>query len=252
MNPIQTITVLNRNLPAHLSELLKNSPLAVTNKPSFWQLQMIDCSLQLVAPDDLKFSPLLVDFVGGAVGHRRKFGGGKGQDIAKAVGLNKKDKLHIADFTAGLGRDAFVFANLHCKVSLFERNPVVQLLLADGLYRAQFHDETAEIAKLMQLQCGDSLVQQPNEQFDVVYLDPMFPMRKKSALVKKEMQMFHHIVGDDNDADGLFDLAWQAATYRVVVKRPKGAPPLANKQPTIEFSGKTGRFDVYVKHGFKE
>ena len=34
-----------------------------------------------------KEKPIVVDFVGGKAGHRRKFGGGKGQDIAKVVGL---------------------------------------------------------------------------------------------------------------------------------------------------------------------
>jgi 16S rRNA (guanine1516-N2)-methyltransferase len=263
------ISILNSNLvPDHLQSIVdvyklenKDSTLFdLVNQPRDWQLRDIDRAWRLVNDADSGFAPLVVDFVGGKAGHRRKFGGGKGQDIAKAVGLNKTATLHLADFTAGLGRDAFVFASLGCKVSLFERNPVVQFLLADGLHRASLDEETFEITQNMTLSCHDSLVYSPDnhsentneERFDVVYLDPMFPSRKKSALVKKEMRIFHDLVGQDLDADGLFANAWVQAKYRVVVKRPKDAPFLADKTPTLQFSGKTGRFDVYIKKGFEK
>ena len=77
-----------------------------------------------------------MDFVEGAVAHRRKFGGGRGQSIAKAVGLKSGAMPTVVDATAGLGRDAFVLASLGCKVTLIERSPVVAALLQDGLARA--------------------------------------------------------------------------------------------------------------------
>ena len=81
---------------------------------------------------------------------------------------------------------------------------------------------------------------------DVVYLDPMFPERKKSAKVKKQMQAFHAIVGTDADADGLLALALNVATYRVVVKRPAGANYLAEKKPSYSLEGKSTRYDIYT------
>src|SRR5690606_8938845 len=81
--------------------------------------------------------PVFVDFIGGAVGHRRRFGGGRGQPLAKAVGLKGGENPRVLDATAGLGRDAFVLACLGSVVTLVERSPVVAALLEDGLLRAE-------------------------------------------------------------------------------------------------------------------
>ena len=146
-----------------------------------------------------------VDFVGGANGHRRKFGGGLGQDIAKAIGISSY-KPSVLDATAGLGRDSFVLASLGCQVLAFERNPVVAALLADGLERAALDADTAAICARIQLQHGSShdLLAANLAQPDVIYLDPMFEhIDKQTALVKKDMQAFHSVVGQDIDADEL-------------------------------------------------
>ena len=84
------------------------------------------------------------------------------------------------------------------------------------------------------------------ERPDVVYLDPMFPHRKKSAAVKKEMRLFQQLLGPDEDADALLQPALALALKRVVVKRPAGAPYLADKKPQIEMQGKANRFDIYL------
>lgn len=191
-----------------------------------------------------------VDFVGGAVGHRRRFGGGRGQEIARAVGLKKGATPSVLDATAGLGRDAFVLASLGCMVTLIERSPVVAALLADGLERAAQDAEVAPIAARMQLLCGNAaqLMTQLDETArpDVVYLDPMYPHRRKSALVKKEMRLFREVVGEDPDADALLPAALACARQRVVVKRPDYAEPMAGRTPTMSISTKNHRFDVYV------
>lgn len=197
--------------------------------------------------------PISVDFAAGSVAHRRKFGGGKGQMIAKAVGLNKGSGLAVFDATAGLGKDAFVLASLGCRVTLTERNPVVAELLADGIARAENSDdgELIEIIQRMTLLREDSLsylskMAANADQVDVVYLDPMFPIRSKSASVKKDMAVFHSLVGQDHDADSLLSLALAAARYRVAVKRPSQAPFLDEREPTYQLTGKTSRYDIYV------
>lgn len=199
---------------------------------------------------------LKVDFSAGASEHRRKHGGGAGQAIAKAVGLKGGRKLNVLDATAGLGSDAFVLASLGCHVSLFERSPIAHCLLEDAVMRAKNsdHDELRDIAARMDLMNEDSVqflkAVRPNEAVippDVIYLDPMFPEKNKKALAKKEMQIFQALIGGDMDADNLLEPALAYATYRVVVKRPKQAPFLNNKEPSLQLVGKSSRFDIYTK-----
>jgi 16S rRNA (guanine1516-N2)-methyltransferase len=213
-----------------------------------FQLILTPERLQLHKQDEPKLDPIYVDFVSGATAHRRKFGGGKGQAIAKAVGL-QKGYHDVVDATAGLGRDAFVLASLGCNVRMLERNSAVAALLQDGLNRAY---EDAEIGawmqQRMQLLKANSIEQltQLEHQPEVVYLDPMYPHREKSALVKKEMRVFQSLVGADTDADGLLPQALAIATKRVVVKRPDYAENLDQLKPSTEIKTKKNRFDVYV------
>ena len=199
--------------------------------------------------------PIRAEFVGGAVDHRRKFGGGKGQMIAKAVGVKAGVYPKVLDATAGLGKDAFVLATLGCNVQMLERSPVVHALLHDGLARAREASlsddlELAQILARMHLLSADSqdyLVQiSEAERPDVIYLDPMFPDRQKAADVKKEMAAFHHLVGKDEDADALLEKALAVAVYRVVVKRPRKAPFIAKKTPSYQLEGKSSRYDIYT------
>lgn len=200
--------------------------------------------------DEPKLKGICVDFVAGAVAHRRKFGGGRGQSIAKAVGLKQGINPTVVDGTAGLGRDAFVLASLGCKVIMVERHPVVAALLEDGLKRAYESEEIGQwMQERMRLVHGSSLgsVALLGEDIDVVYLDPMYPHREKSALVKKEMRVFQSLVGADLDADGLLAPAMQLASKRVVVKRPDYAENLDGVKPSMVIATKKNRFDVYVK-----
>ncbi len=197
--------------------------------------------------------PVFVDFVSGASAHRRKYGGGKGQSIAKAVGISSAYKPSILDATAGLGRDAFVLATLGCDVTMIERHPVVYLLLRSGLQLAKDDIEVSDIISRMRLLQGNSIELLANwnsreqTQPDIVYLDPMFPHSNASAEAKKEMKLFRSLVGADLDEDQLWSQANEIARCRVVVKRPAKAPPLAGKSPSYTLAGKANRFDVYAK-----
>jgi len=229
---------------------------AVVNYPQLtFLLQVNFQALELIKIDEPKLSAIKVDFVEGGVAHRRKFGGGRGQDIAKALGLKHGFTPHVLDATAGLGRDSFVLASLGCKVTMIERMPIVAALLENGLARAILNTDVHDIVNNMTL-VHASLSQNPlntvtanninNIMPDVVYLDPMYPHKEKSALVKKEMRVFQSLVGEDNDADALLAPALAIAKYRVVVKRPSYAKPLANKKPSMSINMKKNRFDVYV------
>ena len=210
-----------------------------------WYLAWQDDALVLRHTELPKQGDILVDFASGAASYRRLHGGGEA--IAKACGMQKKRDISVLDATAGLGRDGFVLANLGASVTLVERNPAVAALLFDGLRRAALVPElhwVSERMQLLHLSAAQALKTQPA--VDVVYLDPMFPPREKSALVKKEMRAFHDVVGNDTDADALLEPALQLALKRVVVKRPGYADFLAQQKPTMSVTGKNNRFDVYI------
>ncbi|WP_299976519.1 class I SAM-dependent methyltransferase [uncultured Pseudoteredinibacter sp.] len=208
---------------------------------------------------------IMVDFCHGKANHRRIYGGGTGQMIAKAVGIKAKLRPRVLDATAGLGQDSFVLASLGCQLTMLERSAIVHVLLKDGLERAEIEArddaELSEVISRMQLinaNARDHLLALANDAItleqrpQVVYLDPMFPERKKSAQVKKEMQSFHHVVGNDLDADDLLEPAKAVALARVVVKRPKIAPFLGMQKPDHQLIGKSSRYDIYINQALEK
>ena len=200
-----------------------------------------------------------VDFVSGAAAHRRQFGGGRGQPVAKAVGIKGDYVPRILDATAGLGGDAFVLASLGCTMTMIERTPIAYLLLSDGLQRAQHDTHTAEIVARMALHFGDGrewlteraqgLGALAEQDFDVVYLDPMFPEPGKRAKSKKSMAAFQTLIGGDEDADALLAPARLIAKKRIIVKRPRHAPLMAGTRADFVFDGESTRFDGYLPMG---
>ncbi|BCN93882.1 ribosomal RNA small subunit methyltransferase J [Thiomicrorhabdus immobilis] len=201
--------------------------------------------------------PVFVDFLAGKKAHRRQFGGGKGQPLVRAMGQLENALPTIIDATAGMGGDSYVLASLGFKVTMIERSPIVASLLEDALNRAQAHkselpQELKESIEKLSLINADSarylLDFQP--EIDVIYMDPMYPEKKKKAAAKKEMQALQHLVGPDLDSEKLLEAALKTARYRVVVKRPKGADPVVcrhnNIQPTAQISSPNTRYDIYV------
>ncbi len=192
--------------------------------------------------------PVRADFVSGAVAHRRQFGGGTGQLIAKACGIKKGVRPSVLDATAGLGRDAFVVATLGCSVRMIERSPVVHALLENGLEEAANVEDLAEIIGRMELLKGDAsqLMSTLTPVPDVIYLDPMYPHTDKKAQVKKEMLAFRTLVGEDADDSQLLKAALAMEPCRVVVKRPRKAPAIEGPEPNHQVIGKSSRYDIYT------
>lgn len=218
-------------------------------------LRFTEYHLELLCPAEPALSgPARVEFVNGAAGYRRRHRGG--EMLLRAVGLRQGHPLHVFDATGGFGRDAFLLASHGCTVRVVEQNPLVGALLADGLLRALAHPETKEAAARITLEIGDSLqvlekLAQEGAPAPVVYLDPMFPERSKSAKVKKDMQVLQLLVGGEENGGELLAAALAAADSRVVVKRSKGAPPLPGPAPSHSLGGKTTRFDVYLRPRWK-
>jgi len=194
-------------------------------------------------------NPVVIDFVGGALGFRGKRSQHSRELVAKAVGIKSGQTLRVLDATAGLGRDAFILASRGCDVQMLERSPVVALMLEDALLRASADVEVVSTTDRMSLQQADASEfmrsLSPQDCPEVVYLDPMFPERSKSASVKKEMRLLQQLLGADMDTQELFEAALQVATRRVVVKRPRLAPCISDLTPHHVVEGKSGRFDIY-------
>jgi len=212
-------------------------------------LEVCEDRLQLRFSDQPKVGSVAVDFTDGTSEYRRKSGGGKGQMIAKAVGIKQGILPIIVDATAGFGRDAFILASLGCRVHMLERSPVMALLLEDGLGRAKMDKKIgAWLSERLSLDFQDSRQGLASLPFkpEVIYLDPMYPEKKKSALVKKEMRILKSLVGDDLDGDMLFDEAFKMAKNRVVVKRPIHAVWMKDQRPNMSFETKRNRFDLYL------
>ncbi len=205
--------------------------------------------LELHKHDEPKLGAIYVDFLSGALSYRRRFASNRNEAIARAIGIKYSKFIDVLDATAGLGRDAFILASLGCRVKMLERHPIVSALLDDGLKRGYQDKEIGPwLRENLMLLHTMSLAKLSNYAMrpEVVYLDPMYPLKKKSALVKKEMQIFQSLVGCDEDADGLLDPARRLATKRVVVKRPSYAPPLGGVSAHAMTITKNHRFDIYM------
>lgn len=229
-----------------------------------------------------KSKPFYVDFLPPSNTRLgKRFQGQSGSDLlVKAVSASNKA---VYDLTAGLGQDSLLMAQGGAlRVTMVERDPIVAALLQDGLRRLNLvanegsdaDPQTRRARELSEklpvvetgdaIQVANSILEDPSlERPDVCYLDPMFPSRRKSAAVKKNMQILHGLLGTQSndisqnectrhEEQDLLDVALSLARERVVVKRPIGADRLGASsnqgiKPSYEIKGSVNRWDVYVK-----
>lgn len=222
--------------------------------------------------DNEKNISIHIDFISGDLAHRQKYGGGRGQSIAKAIGLKQgTPPPSVLDATAGLAKDAYVLACLGCSMTLVERSTIIVELIKDAIHRAEEDEYFQTILKkgfeVINQSSIDYLTELANKELpkgnnpdqaypdvvypdvvypDVIYLDPMYPDKKKSASVKKNMQILQKLLGKDEDTQELLNAALKVANKRVVVKRPKGAENLTVLKPTYTVESKKTRYDVYI------
>jgi len=83
---------------------------------------------------------------------------------------------------------------------------------------------------------------------DIIYLDPMFPAKKKQAKVKKGMQFLQALL-EPAENSLLLQTALAAANKRVVVKRPTGAQAIEGSEhwqgQLTHVQTDATRFDIY-------
>lgn len=169
--------------------------------------------------------------------------------LVKAVKIKGIGRpLNIIDATAGLGEDSLIFAAAGNKVIMFEYNPVIFALLSSAMKSAEKEEELSPVVKSMQVKCENSIEAMPQlkENADVVFLDPMFPGRSKSALIKKKFQLLQQLESPCSDEKELFEAAEKCLPLKIVVKRPLKGPFLANRRPSYSLSGKSVRYDCYI------
>lgn len=168
--------------------------------------------------------------------------------LVRAARIKGEGHLTAIDATAGLGEDSLLLAAAGFRVTLFERNPVIHALLDDALARAAGHPELAEIVARMTLCYADSVEAMAalTDAPDVILLDPMFPERQKSALVKKKLQMIQRLEIPCADERTLLLTAMGASPKKLIVKRPPKGPHLAGIKPDHSIEGKAVRFDCFV------
>ena len=168
--------------------------------------------------------------------------------LVKAARIKGATEPTAIDCTAGLGEDSLLLAAAGFSVTMFERDAMIAALLADALERAAADARLADIVSRMTLVAGDSLAGLADLDFepDVVFLDPMFPARTKSAAVKKKFQLLHHLEQPCEEEDALVKAALAAHPHKVVIKRPAKGPHLAGMKPSYSIQGKAVRYDVLV------
>lgn len=173
-------------------------------------------------------------------GHRNR-----NQPLTRALG---RPRGWVLDATTGWGQDAFLLASLGYQVIGLERSRVVYALLEDGYQRAMHEPGFANtLGSRLRFEWSEarSWLERTASSFEVIYLDPMFPpKRKRSALPGKEVQLLRRLVGHDVDAASLAEFARERCEDRLVVKRPTYAEALL-PAPMAQYGGKLIRYDVY-------
>lgn len=231
----------------HLATQLNIPLYQVVDKhtPENFFLSYRDGCLKLLDKELLKKGGLMVE-IEPRPGEQRSYPAPKQGDLAQALGKSKT----VVDATTGWGQDSLFMFRMGFQVTCIERSPIMAVLLQDAFTRLA----DCEWVKNLNLDVptllhGNAIELLGNLETppDCIYLDPMFPpKRKKSALAKKSMQILHELIGQDDDKQQLFQAAFKATGKRVVVKSPDYAEPLGGK-PSQSFQGKLVRYDVYLK-----
>ncbi len=168
--------------------------------------------------------------------------------VKAAKGKNIPENARILDATAGMGEDSLLLAAAGFQMTLCEYNPVIAALLRDTLERSADIPELTETVSRMQLLEEDSteVMKAAAGTYDVILLDPMFPERKKSGLVKKKFQLLQQLETPCSTEEELLEAAIAAAPKRIMIKRPMKGPNLAGRKPSYSLKGKSIRYDVIV------
>lgn len=168
--------------------------------------------------------------------------------LVRAARVHGIDAPVAVDATAGLGEDSLLLAAAGFSVTLIERDPVIAALLADALDRGASDPQLAPIVARTRLVQGDAVGLLPALDFipDVVFLDPMFPVKHKDAATKKKLRIFQMLEKPCEDEEALLQAALASHPRKIVVKRPLKGSPFGSAKPSSLLAGKVVRYDIIV------
>ena len=190
---------------------------------------------------------LSVNFMDSALRARKRQFQPRKELLLRALGTNRP-LPRLVDATAGLGRESFLLATYGFEVEAWEKNPYLYVLLSLAAEQLFAHLGLAMEQRRLHFRFGDSekfLLSQAPELHPLVYFDPMFPEGKKSAQVKKNMQVLQQL--DLSSADPLASLHRLKAhgLAKIVIKRPRAVPILDTALCSRYYENDTLRFEVY-------
>lgn len=242
------ILISNNECPQRVSELYQNLNLEVIKDenlvgPGELILQYDEEGLKL-RQDNLM---LMADFKD-VLPRMKASNINNNEMLVKAVRIKDMKSVTVLDATAGFGEDDMILAAAGCNVEMYEYDPVIAALLEDAMERATMLQGLAGPVSRLRLHKEDSIaaMKSGDQSVDVVYLDPMFPERQKSGLIKKKFQLLQQLQSPCSDENDLMDAARSMKPKKIVVKRPLKGPYLGGIKPSYSVNGKAIRYDVYI------
>ena len=169
--------------------------------------------------------------------------------LVKAIRIkNSTSPIKVVDATAGLGEDSLLLAAAGFRVDMYEYNNVIAALLFDTLRSSKSVHELSPAIENMRIINSDSVVamQNMNDSPDVILLDPMFPARTKSSLIKKKFQLLQELESPCSNEEELLNAAIAAHPKKIVIKRPAKGPYLGGRKPDYSIDGKAIRYDCII------
>lgn len=175
--------------------------------------------------------------------------------LLKACG-SKPPNGCVWDCTAGYGVDSLILSVKFPYVVMFERHPIIFELLSNGLERSRQSLRNMDTCLFnMNAHHIDqnfiSTLPPTHQQPAVIYLDPMFPPKRKGGIAGRNMQIFHHLFDSiplefEDDDESLLLKALEITQYRVVMKRPRHSPPVSEQvRPSVVLEGRSSRYDIF-------
>ncbi len=189
--------------------------------------------------------PLTIEF--SRLERRLRQAGRRSELLVQAV--KPRQGLKVMDCTAGLGTDALILAYLGCEVVLVERSRVIASLLDDAIARARTYPSLTNAAGRMRLICTEAASMIENSPLpDLIYIDPMFPVKNGTALVKGGMQLLQKFLGPDRDCLKLLESVLESGVSKTVLKRPprdsEWSPP---RRPDQILESRNAKFEIYLQ-----
>lgn len=218
----------------------------MSSSPNFFLIDQ-NGKKALVSRKHPEFKPFFIDFLSGNYFHIFQKGISKKDPLARALGI-KSEALKILDLTAGWLKDTWMMLVLGCKVTSCEKNPIVYELVQSALDQAKNFGDYKEIFSRLTFLQEDSekFIDKNNlSDWDVIFLDPMFPEKNKTALSGKEMQILQDLISTEDHGEALLAKVLQNKAKRTIIKRPRHSHDLVHGV-TFRTEGKASRFDVYV------